>query len=142
MLCHFVGCGSSAKPPAPPETLVPLTGVVKVAGKPAPRTSVIFVPTGTTKGTGAFAVTDADGKYSVSHLSKQPGIAPGEYVFYLSRYVQANGEPLPEGKSPTDIASKQSIPAPWNTAGTSPKQKVTVPPEGTTVDIDVPKGRS
>ena len=45
----LAGCGSSA--PVLTESLVPATGSVRIAGRPAEGVRLLFTPTGTTTGT-------------------------------------------------------------------------------------------
>jgi hypothetical protein len=58
----FVGCGGSEK-------VVPVSGVVKLDGKPLANAYVSFQPTAATgsskAGIGSYGVTDASGKYSL-----------------------------------------------------------------------------
>ena len=60
LLMTFVisGCGENVAPP-PKLDLVPVSGTVKFGGQPTAGISVMFTPTGATKGQGASVVTDA-----------------------------------------------------------------------------------
>lgn len=137
------GCGSGSKPAAPPVTLAPVGGTVKMGGKPASRVAISVVPTGTTKGQGGWAVTDEAGQFKVIHSSQQEGIEPGEYRAVFSLYVKPNGEPIPPNTSPTDSMAVQGVPVPWSDPGsTAPAQTISVSPAGKmdlAFDLPAPK---
>lgn len=104
----LAGCGSHSA--EVPDGLVPVTGTVKLDGKPRANITVIFNPGKKTSGTGGYGVTDSDGKYSLLHRSNQPGIEPGEYIVTFSLMGLPDGNPIPEGKDAADVGAIQLLP--------------------------------
>src|SRR5882724_2691369 len=99
MMLALLGCGGPAAPPK--EDLVPVSGTVKIGGKPVAGIYVSFVPNGTTTGQGAAGVTDDEGKYELEHnATHEPGIPVGDYVANLSKWVMPDGKPLPKDTAP------------------------------------------
>lgn len=138
----LLGCGGGDNSVAP-ALLAPVSGKVTVGGKPVPNVMVTIVPTGSTKGTGGWGKTDDSGTFKVLHQSQKEGVEPGEYMAVFSLYVKPDGQPLPPNTSPVESMAVQAIPAPWsNPATESPKQRVTVPKDGTSAlafDLPAPK---
>ena len=132
----LLGCLDSVPPP-PKEDLVPVTGTVKIGGKPAAGVFVSFVPAGSTKGQGASGVTDENGEFELEHnATHEPGIAAGDYLANLSKWVMPDGSPLPKDTAPHMVDAKNLIPQSW-TEGYG-ANIVKVPAGGTTFDFDVP----
>ena len=138
MAFTLLGCGDSVAPP-PKEDLVPVSGIVKIGGKPAAGVTVAFVPNGTTTGQGSTGVTDDAGKYELKHNATQkPGIAVGDYMANLTKYVLPDGSPLPPDTAPHMVNAKNLIPRSWMERGDGGKI-LKVPAGGTTFDFDVPE---
>lgn len=142
-LC-VAGCGSGGNVNAKPATLAPVTGSVKVGGKPGQNVLVTLVPSGTTKGLGGYAMTDATGNFTIRHQSQQDGVEPGDYFAVFSLYLKPDGSPLPPNTSPVQENAYQAIPSPWNSPGTeSPRQKVIVAKEGRKdLSFDIPLAKA
>jgi hypothetical protein len=123
------GCGA---PKPKPETLVPVSGIVKLDGKPTEGIRMMFHPTGETKGLGGcWAITDQDGKFKVIHWSNKEGLPPGSYHVVFSRKVKPDGTPLGKDDSPTMTQSIESIaPMYSNIAKAGLHNKVDVPDKG------------
>jgi hypothetical protein len=66
---------------------VPASGVVTLDGKPVDGAQVVIVPAaeGTT---GATAVTDASGRFSLRAYPEKDGAIPGEYKVQVSKTVE------------------------------------------------------
>ena len=133
----LAGCTSGA--PVLTETLVPASGSVRLAGRPAEGVRLLFTPTGVTSGTGAFGVTDAEGKFELVHRTQEKGIVPGEYVVTFSKFQLPGGKPIPPDTSPYMAGAKESIPAKWS----DPSRKgthniVTVVEDGKSLDFGIP----
>jgi len=83
------GCVKSVPPPATPPTF-PVTGVVKIDGKPTSGVKVMLYPNEETKiydplvGSGKQGITDAEGKFSITSFYAGDGAPVGEYkvLFY------------------------------------------------------------
>ncbi|QDT40187.1 Bacterial Ig-like domain (group 1) [Gimesia alba] len=108
MVGLVTGCGGSAS--EVPDELIPVTGTVKLDGKPTANITVVFNPGKKTAGTGGYGVTDSEGKYSVTHRSNKPGIEPGEYIVTFSKMGLPDGSPIPEGKDAADVGAVQLLP--------------------------------
>jgi hypothetical protein len=136
----LLGCLDSVQPP-PKEDLVPVSGTVKLGGQPTEGILVSFVPTGSTTGQGAIAVTDSAGHYELVHnATKKPGTAAGDYVVELSKWVMPNGEPLPKDKAPHLVGAANVIPPRWAEQIPGGRgNEVKVLAGGTTRDFDIPK---
>ncbi|MCH9656166.1 MAG: carboxypeptidase-like regulatory domain-containing protein, partial [Planctomycetes bacterium] len=104
----LTGCGGNSV--EVPDELVPVTGTVKLDGKPKANISVIFNPGDQTSGTGGYGVTDSEGKYTLLHRSNKPGIESGEYIVTFSMMGLPDGSPIPEGKDAADVGAVQLLP--------------------------------
>tara|TARA_R110002111_G_C5872360_1_gene361642 strand:- start:360 stop:818 length:459 start_codon:yes stop_codon:yes gene_type:complete len=130
------GCGGHS--PEVPDALIPVTGTVKLDGKPAANITVFFNPGKATGGTGGYGVTDHEGKYSVTHRSNQPGIEAGEYIVTFSKMGLPDGSPIPEGKDAADVGARELLPDKY----TNPNQEMnlimaTVKAPGVTLDYEI-----
>ncbi len=134
------GCFGQSVPPPPPEDLVPVSGTVKIGGKPAAGVSVSFLPEGSTGGNGSFAVTDSQGFFELEHYqTHESGVPKGRYTVRFSKFLKQDGTPVPEGVSPYMAGGFQSIPAMWSDPGQAgDHNKVTVPTGGKTFEFDIP----
>jgi hypothetical protein len=134
------GCGGSSVEPPPPEDLVPVSGTVKIGGKPASGVSVSFVPVGSTSGNGSFAVTDSQGFFELEHYqSHESGVPKGRYTVRLSKFLKQDGTPIPQGESPYMAGGFQSIVQQWSDPGQAGDHNtVTVPSGGKEFNFDIP----
>lgn len=111
----LLGCAADEPPPPVPPDLIPVTGTVKMDGKPLEGAVVIFLLQG--QGTTSFNVmggTDAEGKYKLQTRSGQQlhdGAPPGEYKVFISRMVKPDGTPIPRDPAtpPAQFAARESI---------------------------------
>ena len=145
MIFACSGCGN-AVPPPPKLDLVQVSGTVKFGGKPTEGIIVTFVPDRKTKGNGATAVTDEEGKYELEHTRDQePGIPAGPYIV---RFVKPSAQSITKdgvkmhAQSP-DAAGSNLIPFAWRgepyeNGEVESHNKVTVPESGGTLDFDIP----
>jgi hypothetical protein len=131
-LLAVCGCGDGLK-------RVPVQGKLTVKGKPLAGAVVQFVPNGGTKGEGGIGRTDTDGAFTLTAgLTRVAGVVPGEYRVRVSRFVAADGTPLPADASDADYpGSGESIPLPYSSLDGTPL-KATVPDAGGSVPIDIP----
>lgn len=90
--------------------MVPVTGTALLDGKPLVGATVMFNPTGSTKGTGGFGLTDADGKFTLTDFQSNPGCAPGEYGVTFSKMTQPDGSPIPPGAQRGEVGMVEQIP--------------------------------
>lgn len=76
-LC-FCGCSQDERPLG-----VPVSGVVLLNGNPVEGADVAF--SSREGSTGAFGVTDAQGRFQLSALETREGIPPGEYQVKITK---------------------------------------------------------
>ncbi|QDT00896.1 carboxypeptidase-like regulatory domain-containing protein [Adhaeretor mobilis] len=75
---HLAGCGGGAG-------LVPVEGRVTLDGNPFEKVKVLFYLPGGGPETNYTAITDADGRFSLTSLDgEQSGVAPGSYSVSLT----------------------------------------------------------
>lgn len=111
------GCGGKSE--ADPD-VVPATGTVTLDGKPLEGASVTF----TGPGQGGTGVTDAAGKYEITHFRAGKGVRPGDYSVSITKVVMADGTPIPAGtESAAELITKDMVPQQYN-ANTMLKAKV------------------
>lgn len=85
-----VGCSGESRPPT-----YPVSGTVTLKGKPVEKATLTFVPM--EKGEPASAITDANGKYSLTTYIAGDGARPGAYRIKVAKYNI-------EAPDPTDSA--------------------------------------
>jgi hypothetical protein len=73
----LAGCGTQDRP------LVPVSGQVTLDGSPLKEVVVNFTPIGETKGSGALAGTNLEGRFTLIDVRGQPGAHVGEYKVSL-----------------------------------------------------------
>ena len=106
------GCGGASNPNA---NLIPVTGTVTMDGKPLEGASVTFMG----PGQGGSGVTDAAGKYEITHFRAGKGVDAGDYSVLISKLVMANGSPIPPGtESAADLNTKELVPQQYNAVTT------------------------
>lgn len=106
-MCCFWGCGSKA--PEGPE-LIPVTGTVRMEGQPLAGATVTFNPVSGTVGNGAFGVTDAEGKFSLTDFSGEIGCPAGDYGVTFSKITQPDGSPIPPNASRAEVGMVEQLP--------------------------------
>jgi len=123
-----VGCGG--RDPNLPE-LVPVSGTVTMDGRPLSGAWLSFVPVGSTRGRGARAASDKDGKYELISRSGEPGAPVGEYRVVILKMVMPDGSdfPMDSGLSPIDSPAEQVLPERYS-SDTQSTLKATVPAGG------------
>jgi hypothetical protein len=126
---QLLGCGGA---PANTEKLVPVAGTVTLDGKPSEGITLMFSPSDNSATRGGWGVTDAQGKFKVTHNAKnQPGLPAGDFTVTYSRFTMADGSPIPAGKPPADVGGIQSLTPVWNDPSKAgPHNKLTIPAEG------------
>lgn len=122
LLIIALGCGSKVK-------LVPVSGTVTLDDKPLSNVKIITQPIGKgddlVPGPGSFAVTDAEGRFTLELQSEpRPGAIPGEHVIRMNemREQKASSD---DTASPADY--RTVLPASCRDGSL----KFTVPPTGT-----------
>ena len=123
------GCGGNEK-------IAPVSGVVKLNGKPVGDVEVIFQPVTesvATPGPAAFGVTGPDGRYTVKAIGEsKPGATVGKNQVLFSGRAAAEDYSEDGKKRGKPLVS---IPARYSTES---KMTFEVPPKGsTTADFDL-----
>lgn len=125
-LVVVTGCNSGPK-------LVPVKGRVTLDGKPVQEMLINFQPVGNTAGEGAHAMTDTDGRFTLSDMRGGTGAHVGEYKvsFYPPLGRKKEGDPS------TDVVtdgSKAGLPRIYLDAARSPL-RATIPEGGGTAEV-------
>lgn len=125
------GCGDGLR-------RVPVEGKVTAAGQVVDNATILFMPTGATKGEGGIGRTDDEGKYWLTgSRDGAKGVVPGEYKVRISRMIDKSGKVLPADAKQVDYPTAiESVPGAYG--GPEPPLKVTVPESGGTLDIELP----
>lgn len=133
-LTTLVGCGADRAANAP--KLVPFTGTVTLDNKPLGGALVTFIPTGSTKGKGAFGATDENGRFELSEDGKNKGAPAGQYRVVCNKWVMPDGSDYPRDSkvSPGEAGAKEMLPRRYSDEGET-ELKATVPAEGGTTDL-------
>ena len=92
VFCFLIGCGGGGTNLS---GLAPCSGTVMLKGTPVEGASIVFIPKSGQRA--AAATTDAQGRFTVTTLNPQDGIAPGEYVVTVSK-KEFYGPELPPQK--------------------------------------------
>ena len=140
-VCLLAGCWSSAKPPETVPTF-PLSGVVKIDGKPTSGVKVMIfksdkLPEGYDPLVGGphQGVTDSEGKFNITTYYKDDGAPVGEYVmsFYWTgpQNIGAQlSDPDSPALDPTAARFNKKYGDPWKPQVPNPKVE-----EGKSTDL-------
>ncbi len=133
-----IGCGSGGAAPV----LIPVTGTVTLDGKPLVGATLMFNPLMGTSSMGAFAVTDDEGAYTLTHLSKKPGVEEGQYGVTFSKMTQPDGSPIPSGESRAEFGMVEQVPKVYTTiSGGQPAERAIVKSETDALDFNLKSNR-
>ena len=110
------GCGGNV---SDLPKLMPVGGTVTLDGKPLANAMIAFVPSGSTRGTGANGRTDTVGKYELATRSGEKGAPAGEYRVVVTKLVMPDGTDFPANSAvaPINSPAKQILPAKYSMAG-------------------------
>lgn len=127
LVATWVGCGNNPK-------FVPVSGVVKLDGKPYGKAAVSFQPKGTpdnpNPGRGSSAYTDENGRF-VLFSDENDGAVIGKHLVRITTRGREMEGPSPEGGSPDGAPVSrpiEPIPAEWHSES---QKEFEVPPKGT-----------
>jgi hypothetical protein len=122
------GCGGTGN-------LAPVSGQVKVDGKPYPNAYVTFQPRGTkgnaNPGRGSVGITDNDGRYTLKYDDGRPGAIIGTHIIRITS-MQPSDDPSrfkvtdagsSDGDDPDGVLARRGlkpevIPLDWNSDST------------------------
>lgn len=131
----LVGCGSGVKPEVIPP-LHPVTGKVTLDGQPVEKVAVTFVPAENNTGNGASGSTDAEGRFTLTYRTGDPGIPAGDYIVLCTKLTMPDGSPIPEGQTAADVMAVDQIPERYRRTD-NPRNAVSVPEGGKNFDLDL-----
>ncbi len=120
VLLFSSGCFSSGSPQFEGK-LEPVTGTVLVDGKPYAGLEITFLPAQGTDGTGASAITDSQGQFTLAHRSGQPGIEQGTYKVLFSLKLKADGSSIQPSEDAA-LVGQEKIPARYQNFDMTPEQ--------------------
>jgi hypothetical protein len=131
------GCGSKG-PNLPPQ--YPVSGSITIDGKPLAGAGIMFLPRGETRGTGAFGMADAAGKYSLKTDHGGPGAPEGEYAVTISKVVNRDGTPYVPKPDVAEAGERETMPGIYSD---SMKTVLTakVPQGGDTINFELKSKR-
>src|SRR5262249_24389919 len=117
LLAGVTGCGGSP--------LAPVSGVVKLNGKPYKNAVVSFQPLGSREapnpGRGSSAVTDEKGRFELIHDGEKPGAVVGRHRIRIITRVGAEPGPDDGAEAPKKVLTQRNaepIPAEWHERST------------------------
>ncbi len=92
----------------------PASGVVTYKGQPVDGANVNFTPP-SGDGTGAFAMTDAEGKFKLGTFDQNDGAVPGNYkVIVTKKHVETIKNPKDPNGPPVKTEEKSLIPVKYS----------------------------
>ena len=107
VLLLLAGCGQK-NPNLPPQ--YPVSGTVTLDGKPLTGAGIMFLPRGDTRGTGAMAMTDEAGKYTLKTDYGGPGAPEGEFAVTISKVVNKDGTPYVPNPDVAEAGERETLP--------------------------------
>ena len=110
LVVAVAGCVGS---PSNLPQLVPVSGTVMLDGEPLSGAVVTFIPTESTRGTGANGYTDTAGKYEIVANHGGKGAPEGTYKVLIAKLVMPDGSdfPINSNIAPLDSPARQILPA-------------------------------
>jgi hypothetical protein len=136
VLVVVAGCGPKY-PNLPAQ--YPVSGMVTLDGKPVTSAGIMFLPRGETRGTGAMAMTDGEGKYSLKTEYGGPGAPEGEYAVTISKVVNRDGTPYVPKPDVAEAGERETLPGIYSDSMKT-VLTATVPKGGKTIDFEL-KGK-
>jgi hypothetical protein len=137
LLLYLAGCGPK-HPNLPAQ--YPVTGTIRLDGKPLIGAGIMFLPRGETRGTGAFGMTDDAGKYTLKTDYGGPGAPEGEFAVTISKVVNRDGTPYVFNPDVAEAGERETLPAHYNDSMKTILD-AKVPKGGDTIDFDLKSKR-
>jgi hypothetical protein len=138
LLVLLIAIGCNKRPNLPPQ--YPVSGTITLDGKPLGGAGIMFLPRGETRGTGAFAMTDAAGKYSLKTDYGGPGAPNGEYAVTISKVVNRDGTPYVPNPNAAEAGERETLPGTYSDSMKT-VLTATVPKGGDTINFDLKSKR-
>ena len=120
--------------------LVPVTGVVRQAGRPVERGTVIFMPVPPLQAPLAFGDIGSDGRYTMRSANKYDGVAAGSYAVCIHLEDAAAAPPTDAAVAADPLLPRRPqplLPSEYTSHAKTPLRRE-VSPGATTYDIDLP----
>lgn len=131
----FIAAGCSGRGPnLPPQ--YPVSGTISMDGKPLSGAGIMFLPRGETRGTGAFGMADAAGKYILKTDHGGAGAPEGEYAVTISRVVNRDGTPYVPKPDVAEAGERESLPGMYSDSMKT-VLTATVPKGGDTINFEL-----
>jgi hypothetical protein len=131
------GCGAK-HPNLPPQ--YPVSGTITLDGKPLSGAGIMFLPRGETRGTGAFGMADANGKYSLKTDHGGAGAPEGEYAVTISKVVNRDGTPYVPRPDAAEAGERETLPATYSDSMKT-ILTATIPKGGDTINFELKSKR-
>lgn len=95
LVIGLCGCGGGADSADHPDT-TPVSGVVLYNGAPLEGATITFHPQDSVSGKGAFARSDAEGKFVAGTFTSDDGMIPGSYSITVAKVEYVGGSQVSE----------------------------------------------
>jgi len=89
----------------------PVTGKITLDDKPLAGAGIMFLPRGKTRGTGAYGMSDAEGKYTLKTDYGGDGAPEGEFAVTISKVVNRDGTPYVPNPNVAEAGERETLPA-------------------------------
>jgi hypothetical protein len=136
-LLALAGCGRKGQN-LPPQ--YPVSGTITMDGQPLASAGIMFLPRGETRGTGAFGMSDAAGKYSLKSDHGGPGAPEGEYAVTISRVLNRDGTPYLPNPDVAEAGERETLPGIYSDSMKT-TLTATVPKGGDTINFELKSKR-
>lgn len=137
LLLSLAGCGPKY-PNLPPQ--YPVTGTVRLDGKPLVGAGIMFLPREETRGTGALGMTDEAGKYTLKTDYGGAGAPEGVFAVTISKVVNRDGTPYVPNPDVAESGERESLPSYYHDSMKT-ILNAKVPKGGDTIDFDLKSKR-
>jgi hypothetical protein len=136
VLAGVLGCGSGVEKPE--YNVHPVTGVVKVNGKPEALVSVSFIPVDGAKAdqTTATGTTNESGEFTLSIPGGKEGAPAGQYRVIFTKLLKRDGTPLGPDEMAADAGAENVLPAIYADPAQTP-QGAEVPEGGKKFEFEI-----
>lgn len=136
VLALIAGCQKPSNLPAQ----YPVSGTISLDGKPLPGAGIMFLPRGDTRGTGAMAMTDPTGKYTLKTDHGGPGAPEGEYAVTISKVMNRDGTPYVPNPDVAEAGERETLPGTYSDSMKT-ILKANVPKGGDTINFELKSKR-
>jgi hypothetical protein len=126
------GCGKSSGPPK--VQTIPVTGTIRLDGKPLGNADIVFVPS---EGIGGFSArTKDDGSYQLEGITGGKAVCKGKCSVRVSKMLKADGSAPNPDEPPAIAGATESLPERYSSAGLT-ELSADVPDGGGKFDFDL-----